>query len=73
MKIEAKGNGLILKEVYEGITLETREGKELQICARDHGFDVKFGNGKWFHVDEHTEVLPRIPKYNTSKTPPFFG
>ena len=40
MKIETKENQIILKEVYNSITLETREGKQLHICMRDMGFEV---------------------------------
>ncbi len=40
MKVEVKENQIILKEVYNSITLETREGKQLHICMRDMGFEM---------------------------------
>lgn len=60
MKIEAEGNEIVLKEVYSGVTLETREGKKLYICARDYGFDIKFENGKTFHISENVEVFTKL-------------
>lgn len=47
MKIETKENQIILKEVYNSITLETKEGKQLHICMRDMGFEMKINDGKW--------------------------
>ena len=41
MKVEVKENQIILKEVYNSITLETKEGKQLHICMRDYGFEMK--------------------------------
>jgi len=32
MKIELKNNQLILKEVYNSITIETAKGNQLHIC-----------------------------------------
>lgn len=47
MKIEAQGDQVVLTEVYESITLETREGKQLHICMRDYGFEMKIDDGDW--------------------------
>ena len=47
MKIETKENQIILKEVYNSITLETKEGKQLHICMRDMGFEMKIDDGNW--------------------------
>ena len=72
MKIEAQGNQVVLKEVFAGITLETIAGKQLYVCEREGGFDVKFGNGKWMHIDDETDIVINQPKYNP-KTVPFYG
>ena len=41
MKIEVNEDGtLVLKEVYEGIVLETAEGNRLGVCMRDAGLEV---------------------------------
>ena len=47
MKVETKENQIILKELYNSITLETREGKQLHICMRDMGFEMKIDDGDW--------------------------
>ena len=47
MKIEFVDNQIVLKEVYNSITLETREGKQLHICMRDFGYEMKIDNGEW--------------------------
>lgn len=73
MKIEAKGNVIVLKEVFAGITLETKEGNQLHICEREGGFDIKFGNGKWSHIDDETDIVVNKPRYKTAKIPPYFG
>jgi len=57
MKIEARGNDIVLKEIHSGVILETREGKKLHICTRDYGFDINFEDGKVFHMDEDTEII----------------
>lgn len=72
MKIESKNDQIVLKEVYSGITLETDEGKQMYICARDNGFDIKFENGKTFHVSENVDVISILklkPVYHNS----YFG
>lgn len=45
MKIETKNNSIVLKEVYNSIILETSEGKQLSICMRDYGFEIKLDGG----------------------------
>lgn len=72
MKIEAKGNVTVLKEVFAGIVLETIDGKQLQLCEREGGFDIKFGNGKWLRIDDETDIVVNVPKY-VSKSIAFFG
>jgi hypothetical protein len=72
MKIEPKGNVIVLKEVFAGVTLETKDGKQLQICERENGFDVKFGNGRWNRIDDETDVVVNQPKHKTSKVTTYF-
>ena len=55
MKIEAIDNQIILKEVFNSITIETKEGKQLHICLRDFGYDVKINNGKWHHISSDSD------------------
>lgn len=72
MKIEARGNDIVLKELHSGVILETREGKKLHICTRDNGFDVQFEHGKTFHVDEDTEISIKKKIINITENQ-FFG
>lgn len=55
MKIEAIDNQIILKEVFSGITIETKEGKQLHICLRDFGYDMKLENGDWHHISNESD------------------
>jgi hypothetical protein len=57
MKIETKENQIILKEVYNSITLETREGKQLHICMRDMGFEMKVDDGEWYLLTDESDFL----------------
>lgn len=59
MKIETKDNRIILKEVYSGITLQTRDGKELHICMRDYGFDIKINDGKFYHINDENDLIKK--------------
>jgi len=44
MKIEVGENSeIIVKEVYNGITLETNSKEKIFICMRDSGFEVNYG------------------------------
>jgi len=40
MKIEARGNDIVLKEVYSGVLLETSKGNSIGICMRDDTFEI---------------------------------
>lgn len=55
MKIETRDNQIILKEVYNSITLETREGKQLHICMRDFGYEMKLDNGDWHMIEKESD------------------
>ena len=45
----------VLKEIYNGITLETKEGNQISICMRDDTFEInvmpKDKDKNWFRVD----------------------
>jgi hypothetical protein len=62
MKLEIQENQLILKEVYNSITLETREGKQLHICMRDYGYEMKIDNGNWRLItnEEDFKIVPNL-------------
>ena len=68
MKIVAEhnieGTYIILEEVYSGVTLRTKEGKTLNICMRDMGFDINIDEGEWHHVDDDNDfaTLPEKSK-----------
>lgn len=48
MKIEVNKQGdLSLKEVYNSIELETKDGEILSICMRDSGFEFTYGRIVW--------------------------
>jgi hypothetical protein len=60
MKVETKENQIILKEVYNSITLETREGKQLHICMRDMGFEMKIDDGEWHLLTDESDFLIKL-------------
>lgn len=48
---------IILKEVYNGIGLESNDGEQFGICMRDTGFEFSYG-GKWYEAKNgKVEVL----------------
>lgn len=53
MKIEVNDKGdIILKEVYSGIGLETKDGEFIGICMRDSGFEFNY-NGVWYEAKDN--------------------
>ena len=70
MKIETKENQIILKEVYNSITFETREGKQLHICMRDMGFEMKIDDGEWHLINNESDFLIK-PKGFQYREPDF--
>lgn len=64
MKIEVKENQIILKEVYNSITLETDKGKQLHICMRDEGFEMKFDDGDWYLIEDESDLDTTNNSYN---------
>ena len=49
-------NSIIINEAYDGVTIRTKEGKDLNICLRDYGFDMRIDKGQWFHVDSQEDI-----------------
>lgn len=47
MRITARGNEIILKEVFNGVGLETDDGESFGICMRDSGFEFNYGGVWW--------------------------
>ena len=48
MKIEiCEKSEIIVKEVYNGITLLSSSGEKLSICMRDSGFEIIYDNKKY--------------------------
>jgi hypothetical protein len=47
MNIELKDGHLTLTEVYNSITIKTNKGRELYICLRDFGWEMKIDDGEW--------------------------
>ena len=71
MKVEVKENQIILKEVYNSITLETREGKQLHIRMRDMGFEMNIDDGEWHLITNESDFLKKAMgmKYNEPNQP----
>ena len=53
MKFEVNSEGgLLLKEVFSGLVLETGEGNRLTVCMRDDTIEMQVvGTGRWFRAD----------------------
>lgn len=49
-KIEVNEKGeIILKDVFNGVGLETSDGEHFGICMRDTGFEFNYG-GQWYEA-----------------------
>ena len=55
MKIETKDNQIIIKHIYNSITIQTDDGKELYICLRDGGYEMKLNDGEWHLILEEKD------------------
>jgi len=64
MKVETKENQIIVKELYNSITLETQEGKQLHICMRDMGFEMKIDDGEWYLLTDESDFQIKQKKRN---------
>lgn len=70
MKITVEDNTIVLEQVYNSIVLRTKEGKELCICMRDFGFEVKIDNGAWHLISGEGDFVihPKLTVYNPQTT-----
>ena len=55
MKIETKDDQIIVKQIYNSITIETDEGKQLHICLRDKGYEMKIDDGEWHLITNEVD------------------
>jgi len=54
ISVSLKG-ALVLREIYEGVLLKTKEDNELLICMRDGNIEMCVpGSDKWFRVEMET-------------------
>ena len=52
MKVTTNEQGVIqLEEVFNGITLKTKNGEQMSICMRDTDFELKY-QGKWYSAQQ---------------------
>jgi len=52
MKISAtEEHGILLEEIFNAITLRTKDGEELSISMRDSGFEFYY-QSKWYFAKE---------------------
>jgi len=62
MKIETNEQGeTILKEVFNGVGLESRDGEKFGICMRDTGFEFNYA-GQWYEAKNG--LLCKFADYN---------
>ena len=48
MKIEVNEESeIVIKEVYNGVILQTNAGETLTMCMRDSGFEFMYGGKKY--------------------------
>jgi len=61
MRIEIGQNSeIIIKQVYNGITLETNSGEKISICMRDNGYEFSYGKKNYSaQNDEIHQVFPQ--------------
>ena len=59
MKIETKDGQIIVKQIYNSITIETDEGKQLHICLRDKGYEMKIDDGQWHLITNEEDWKPQ--------------
>ena len=61
MKIEAEQNLIVVKEAFNGIAIESTDGRKLYVCLRDGGWEMKIGNCDWhmIHGESDFAVKPQ--------------
>jgi len=78
MKIEVDENrGIVLKEVFNGVLLESRDKEQFGICMRDTGFEFEYNgisyeakNGILKEMSSHnaTNDSDKTKTYNNGKS-----
>lgn len=67
MKIEVdEERNIRLREVFSGVTLETREGNAIGVCMRDDTLEINVmpsgrHTGNWWRVNMQTGVIAPMP------------
>lgn len=51
MKLTTNKNGIVLEEVFSGLSLKTRDGEYMGICMRDTGFEFNY-QGIWYEAKQ---------------------
>lgn len=72
MKLSVNESGVIvLEEVFSSICIRTKEGKELYVCLRDFGFEMKMKDGEreseWKHFDEIDDLFDKEEEQSEAK------
>jgi hypothetical protein len=58
MKIEVNQESeIVLKEVYNGITLVSNAGEQFSICMRDSGFEFSYGGKKYEAKENKLQII----------------
>jgi len=71
MKIDTNQNGeIILREVYSGVLMKTKESNSTGICMRDDTFEINVipkGSIKsnWWRIDMQTGIIKKMGKDET--------
>lgn len=46
-----------IKDAYNGLSIETRDGKKLYVCLRDYGYDIRIGDdSEWHHINSNEDI-----------------
>ena len=66
MKITTNENGgVVIREIYSGVIMETKEGNQIAVCMRDDTFEINVcPKGKnirnWWRVNMDTDEITPI-------------
>ena len=63
--------GLLAKEVFNGLVLETAEGNMLTVCMRDDTVEMQVvGTGRWFRADMDTGEIYEMARTHAVDSSP---
>lgn len=74
MKIEVDANRhIVLKEVFSGVLIETTEGNQIAVCARDDTFEINilpkgFKEHYWQRVDMQGKRVVAMDNHSIEPT-----